>query len=119
MSCICGLLTLANVTVVTPGSFPRLPKPAQPDTASENPSPSPSAAARRRLPRDVRGGVVVDTILALCRLRGGGDNWAWMIWVGRVDDRKLGGRSPGWRLLWDCLHSVSECLLRRTVTHTT
>jgi len=31
---------------------------------------------------------VVDTILALCRLRGtGGDGWAWMICVGNVGDR--------------------------------
>src|ERR687889_168578 len=49
MSCICGLLTLARVTVVTPGSVPRLPKPAQLETTSGNPAASPAVASRRRV----------------------------------------------------------------------
>src|SRR5215204_5479380 len=55
MSCIWGLFTVARVTVVTPGSLPRLPKPAQPDRTSAKLTPIPAIPRRRRMVAVMKG----------------------------------------------------------------
>jgi hypothetical protein len=42
-----GLFTVAGVTVVTPGSVPRLPNPAQPESASVKLTSNPAIPRRR------------------------------------------------------------------------